>query len=175
MSDEKVWISVQDLLQEESDAELASRDGQWAAFREQIQWRLDREAGSVRQMSWEDQAIRVFADEVETEVAVAAHRFEGSFREELESRIFREGIATPSRWARLVASARAAFASGPSWAMAGGLAAAAVVVGLGLRPNGAEVEIRPGTVMVDSLSFEGSAVVTVDEGVTVVMLASAAE
>lgn len=185
MTVEKRWVSVQDLLREEVESELASREGQWTAFREQIQWRLDRHAGAVQQMNLEDQAIRAWVDEVEGEVASAAPRFEGAFREELESRIFERGIERPPWWRPWIDRAREAFTAKPAWglALAGGAAAVALAVGLDpdvSAPEGpagsAAVVAAPGsagTVQVDALAFDGSATVTVDAGVTLVMLASA--
>jgi len=170
------FVTVEALLREERETELSRRAGQWSAFREQVQWRLDCEAGAVRSLAPEDRAARAWAVEVEAEVASMAPRFEGAFREELERRIFARGIEPGEpTWARWARACRAFFASGPTWAMAGGLAAIAIAVGLRVTEGEVTWAASEGTVVVDSLSFEGSAAVTVDGGVTVVTLASATE
>jgi hypothetical protein len=185
MTTQKRWVTVRDLLREDVESELASRDGQWTAFREQIQWRLDREAGAVRQMDLEDQAIRAWVDEVDCEVASAAPRFEGAFREELESRIFERGIERPPWWRPWLDRVREAFAARPAWGLALAGGAGAVVLAVGLEPRAPAPDVPgetiaqtaargpEGTVQVDELAFDGSATVTVDDGVTLVMLASA--
>lgn len=185
MTAQKRWVTVQDLLREDAASELASRDGQWTAFREQIQWRLDREAGAVRQMDLEDQAIRAWVDEVEGEVASAAPRFEGAFREELESRIFERGIERPPWWRPWLDRMREALTARPAWGLALAGGAAALVLAVGLDPRAPSPDAPgeaaalnatrgpAGTVQVDELAFDGSATVTVDAGVTLVMLASA--
>lgn len=178
------WVTVQELLREEIGAELRSREGQWTAFREQVQWRLDREAGALQQMDLEDRAIRALTEEVDGELGSMSARFEGAFREELESRIFRTGMEPAPWWRRWWSGLKDAASPAPAWGMAvaTGAAAVALAVGIGSQPDsepgaGAPPQVAPkvvrsGTVMVDELSFEGSATVTVDQGATVVMLAS---
>ena len=177
MTTEKQWVTVQELLREDVQAELDRRDGQWNAFREQVQWRLDREAGAVEQLGLEDRAIRAWADQVDGEVASVAHRFEGAFREELDGRIFERGIERPAWWRPWWDRARAAWFSRPAWGLAAAGAAAAVVLAVS-GPDGSESTkpsaspAGPGRVHVEALAFDGSATVTVDDGVTLVMLAS---
>lgn len=167
-------ITTSELLREETREALIDREGHWNPFTEQVMARIDAEDRLQAQVGLERQISAALSAEADRELVDLASRFEGGFLEEVEGRIFREGMET-----RDAAETASTIAEGPSWlerlrawwaapvAFAGAAAAALLVL--------APFEERPaelGEVWVDKLDIDGTATVVAEEGLTVVWVQS---
>lgn len=151
-------VTVRQLLREERDRQLERVP--WPAFSAQVMGRLD----SPLPADLTQAAVETLRQDVDAERTAFAAR-SAAFRDQVEGRIFSEGMRRRTPW---VATLRSWWARPVrSWTLAGAAAAvAAVWLWVGpVASNGG-----PGPVTVDELSFEGTALVVAEEGMTVVWL-----
>jgi hypothetical protein len=153
-------FTVTELLRQETERELASRSVHWQPFTQQVLRRIDGEARAQSQRGLEDQVLQTLREEVDAELTSRQPHFEGPFVEAVQSRIFKEGIGTrpqPTRWWRQLwlRPLVAATAVAAGWLF--------VVSGGGPVPGS-----EPQEVHIQKLSFDGSATVVAEEGLTVV-------
>ena len=145
------------LLQDEVDAELARREAHWTAFSTQLFERLEREERQAEGQAIESQTIAQLAADVDQSLVELEPRMAGSFRDEVEARVFRSGMNPTAWWRR-------------SWLrLAPAPLALAAATALLVLPSAGQ---RPRGVVVERLSVEGTATVFADEGVTVVWMES---
>ncbi len=177
-------VTVSELLKNEQQEELASRDGQWNAFTSAVFRQLDQEDLSVERQELPEQAISMLKNEVNLELQEMMPRFEEAFKEGIESRIWEAAKEKPSFWTKVKAWWQELPATA-NWGLglSGAVAAAAMVVAVGLPQNPqlsqqsvdgpAVAPTLASTVSVEDLSFEGSAMVVPHDGVTLVILSDA--
>ncbi|MGF1509064.1 MAG: hypothetical protein ACFB9M_06130 [Myxococcota bacterium] len=162
MSERKSYM-VSDLLKAETEAELERRGSHWEPFVHQVFVRLDADQRVTGQRSLEDQAVEALRASVEAELTELQPHFEGPFSEAVQAQIFKEGIGRTQEetgWSRVVAWFRKRWFQP---VLLGAAATAAWLLVTGPPSALAEDEVR-----VQKLSFEGSATVVAEEGLTVV-------
>jgi hypothetical protein len=171
VADERLEVTVAELLAEETADELAARDAEWGSFASSVLRRIEVERIEVEGSELAEQAIAALKQEVDAELSDVAPRFEEAFRESVERKIFRAAIEPTfaERMRAWIADLRPGYRLG--WA-----AAAAAVGALVLsvapfdRRTGSLEAPRAGHVSVARISFEGDVTVQPDDGVTVIWL-----
>jgi hypothetical protein len=170
--DDMYEATVGELLGETTERELSRRDGEWDAFTSSVFRKIDEEAVAAERADLEAQAIHLFKQEMDVELSEMAPRFEETFRESVEKKIFQSAIE--QRWtARFKAWLQQARPQGLSLAWASAAAAAVLmVVAVGSMQGGGQLEekLASGHVSVQRISFEGDVTVLPDDGVTVIWL-----
>jgi hypothetical protein len=166
------------LLREEVEQEIAKRDGEWNAFTAHVFRKADQAELVEARMSLEERAVEMMRAEVGGELAEMLPRFDRDFRDGVEQRIWRSAREQPSFWSRAsewFASMKRSLSPRPiGFAMAAAAAVAIAVTYAPVPPNGPSVVPvtvgQSGRVSVDRVSFEGTATVLSDEGITVLWL-----
>ena len=172
-----IEATVEELLGEETAAEVERRDGEWSAFTAAVFRRVDEEDLGLQRMTLEDQAIETLRQDVDGELSELAPRFEEGFREGVEQRIWDAARQTPSFGQRVRDFFGRLTGDGMGWSIgwAGAMAAVLVVVAVngwptGEAPNEQIAENISSGITVKNLSFEGTVTVIPGSDTTVIWL-----
>lgn len=176
--DERFEATVEELLGEETSAELERRDGEWNAFTSAVFRRIDEEDLGLQRLPLEDQAIEMFRQDIDGELSELAPKFEEGFREGIEQRIWDAAREEPTFGQRARAFFDRLMGDGMGWSLgwAGAMAAVLFMVAVGGWPTvdtpDQIAENISGGVTVQDLSFEGNVTVMPGDGATVIFLSN---
>ncbi len=156
--------TVGDLLRAEVDAEVASKDGTWSAFAQQVLIAIDH-AGSERTAAT---AVAALREDVEAELDAMAPRFDRAFREDVERRIFRSAREPRSWWAPIADRLRAWLQPSPGLGLAVAAAAAVAIIVIPPSSTPPSSDAESGRVSISAVRFEGDVTVMPADGIAVV-------